>query len=277
MLGVLCARPKPWLLTSLSHPSGSGGLAASYIHNRLTNSPIFRSVICCGAVDQRRHHSSSCRISNSSIRGGAASIWHAILPTGDDVDLRSRRKSLIYHHQHDELVRKGEGSWNVAWDARPARWLHNPESAWLLFGVCACLAAPLPPLFDASEVVSESSQSGSEKKDVLSSGEESNESSANFRVTGLSFSLSRIRLVYLLFDSLYVYYELNCLMKLIGVPADGRCLFRAIAHVACLRRGEEVPDENRQRELADELRAQVCFHLSWIKRFHFRLLVYCLI
>ncbi|KAI5648480.1 hypothetical protein M9H77_34485 [Catharanthus roseus] len=225
MLGVLCARPKPWLLTSLSHPSGSGGLAASYIHNRLTNSPIFRSVICCGAVDQRRHHSSSCRISNSSIRGGAASIWHAILPTGDDVDLRSRRKSLIYHHQHDELVRKGEGSWNVAWDARPARWLHNPESAWLLFGVCACLAAPLPPLFDASEVVSESSQSGSEKKDVLSSGEESNESSANFRVT--------------------------------GVPADGRCLFRAIAHVACLRRGEEVPDENRQRELADELRAQV--------------------
>ncbi|KAI9081157.1 hypothetical protein K1719_036916 [Acacia pycnantha] len=29
------------------------------------------------------------------------------------------------------------------------------------------------------------------------------------------------------------------------VPADGRCLFRAIAHGACLRNGEEVPDENR--------------------------------
>lgn len=42
-----------------------------------------------------------------------------------------------------------------------------------------------------------------------------------------------------------------------GVPADGRCLFRAIAHVACLRNGEEAPDENRQRDLADELRAQV--------------------
>ncbi|KAK9283801.1 hypothetical protein L1049_012055 [Liquidambar formosana] len=41
------------------------------------------------------------------------------------------------------------------------------------------------------------------------------------------------------------------------VPADGRCLFRAIAHGACLRSGEEAPDENRQRELADELRAQV--------------------
>lgn len=42
-----------------------------------------------------------------------------------------------------------------------------------------------------------------------------------------------------------------------GVPADGRCLFRAIAHLVCLRNGEEAPDENRQRELADELRAQV--------------------
>ncbi len=30
-----------------------------------------------------------------------------------------------------------EGSWNVAWDARPARWLHGRHSAWLLFGVCA--------------------------------------------------------------------------------------------------------------------------------------------
>ena len=44
-----------------------------------------------------------------------------------------------------------------------------------------------------------------------------------------------------------------------GVTADGRCLFRAIAHVACVRNGEEAPDENRQRELADELRAQVGF------------------
>lgn len=39
--------------------------------------------------------------------------------------------------------------------------------------------------------------------------------------------------------------------------ADGRCLFRAIAHGACLRSGEEAPDDDRQRELADELRAKV--------------------
>jgi len=42
-----------------------------------------------------------------------------------------------------------------------------------------------------------------------------------------------------------------------GVLADGRCLFRAIAHGACLRSGVAAPDDNRQRELADELRAQV--------------------
>ncbi|RVW69632.1 OTU domain-containing protein [Vitis vinifera] len=45
--------------------------------------------------------------------------------------------------------------------------------------------------------------------------------------------------------------------RVTGVPADGRCLFRAIAHSACLRSGEEAPDENRQTELADDLRAQV--------------------
>lgn len=43
------------------------------------------------------------------------------------------------------------------------------------------------------------------------------------------------------------------------MPADGRCLFRAIAHVTCLRNGEEAPDENRQRDLADDLRAEVIF------------------
>lgn len=42
-----------------------------------------------------------------------------------------------------------------------------------------------------------------------------------------------------------------------GMLADGRCLFRALAHGACMKSGEEVPDENQQRELADELRAQV--------------------
>jgi hypothetical protein len=58
-------------------------------------------------------------------------------------------------------------------------------------------------------------------------------------------------------DSFVSFISLN----VIGVLADGRCLFRAIAHGACLKNGEEAPNENRQRELADELRAKVKDHL----------------
>lgn len=43
-----------------------------------------------------------------------------------------------------------------------------------------------------------------------------------------------------------------------GIPGDGRCLFRSVAHGACLRSGKPPPDENLQRQLADELRASVC-------------------
>ncbi|KAL8258649.1 hypothetical protein R6Q59_026602 [Mikania micrantha] len=42
-----------------------------------------------------------------------------------------------------------------------------------------------------------------------------------------------------------------------GIPGDGRCLFRAVAHGACIRSGKPVPNESLQRELADELRARV--------------------
>ncbi|KAA8539189.1 hypothetical protein F0562_025881 [Nyssa sinensis] len=208
MLGVLCARPKPWILTSLSFFHGSAA------HHRFAWSQS-RLVVCKG--DQpRRHHSSACRLGVSCGVGGAASIWHAILPSGG---VRPGDFWPGFHHEQ-----KGEGSWNVAWDARPARWLHRPDSAWLLFGVCACLAAPLnfPDLNTEGASVDDKTTSCS--TDAISSNE-NDKDLANYRVT--------------------------------GVPADGRCLFRAITHVACLRNGEEAPDENRQRELADELRAQV--------------------
>nr|XP_024398148.1 OTU domain-containing protein At3g57810-like isoform X3 [Physcomitrium patens] len=39
-----------------------------------------------------------------------------------------------------------------------------------------------------------------------------------------------------------------------GVPGDGRCLFRAVAHGACLKSGRPAPDESTQRQMADELR-----------------------
>ncbi|XP_038974265.1 OVARIAN TUMOR DOMAIN-containing deubiquitinating enzyme 4-like isoform X2 [Phoenix dactylifera] len=42
-----------------------------------------------------------------------------------------------------------------------------------------------------------------------------------------------------------------------GIPGDGRCLFRSVAHGACLRTGKPSPSENLQKELADELRLKV--------------------
>lgn len=46
--------------------------------------------------------------------------------------------------------------------------------------------------------------------------------------------------------------------SVIGIPGDGRCMFRSVAHGACLRSGKPPPSEGFQRELADDLRAKVC-------------------
>ncbi|KAL2249337.1 UNVERIFIED_CONTAM: OVARIAN TUMOR DOMAIN-containing deubiquitinating enzyme 4 [Sesamum indicum] len=186
MLGVLCARPRPWLLTSLSLSYAHGSAAAPF--DRLTRSSLHPPRDPCN------HSPPPCG-------GGAASIWHTILPSH-----WRRRRTAVLGRRERESVKGGEGSWNVAWDARPARWLHHPESAWLLFAAAPAIDSdPIPNPAAEDEL----------KSDAI----------CNYRVT--------------------------------GVVADGRCLFRAVAHMACLRNGEEAPDENRQRELADELRAQV--------------------
>ncbi|KAL4192986.1 hypothetical protein AMTRI_Chr06g174640 [Amborella trichopoda] len=53
----------------------------------------------------------------------------------------------------------------------------------------------------------------------------------------------------------------NSMADRAGVPGDGRCLFRSVAHGACLRLGKPSPSENLQKELADELRAKVADEL----------------
>ncbi|XP_030442907.2 uncharacterized protein LOC115665158 [Syzygium oleosum] len=219
MLGVLCARPKPWIVAScFSHAS------AAHHCSRLPWASAVRlqlaalTAAAADSPDRRRHHSSSCRLGSGggsspcgAHPGGVASIWHAILPSGEGDSRRTMDPR--------RPVFRGEGSWNVAWDARPARWLHRPDSAWLLFGVCACLAPVDAADLNREEIVPE------ERVEDCDSSDEAKRNSPDYRVT--------------------------------GVLADGRCLFRAIAHCACLRKGEAAPDDNRQRELADELRAQV--------------------
>ncbi|MCL7043499.1 hypothetical protein MKW94_000745, partial [Papaver nudicaule] len=41
-----------------------------------------------------------------------------------------------------------------------------------------------------------------------------------------------------------------------GIPGDGRCLFRSVAHGACVRSGKPSPNEILQKEMADDLRAR---------------------
>ncbi|XP_024991899.1 uncharacterized protein LOC112525838 isoform X1 [Cynara cardunculus var. scolymus] len=209
LAGVISSRPKYWLLGS---PLAHYASAARHRHIPSDASfPIKLLVPTTDCLDRRRfpYHSTAARL-NFSASGISASLWHAILPAGNG----------------HNLTPAGEGSWNVAWDVRPARWLHRPHTAWLLFGICACLAAPPIEFNDSSSepVVADDNKINGNCTTTIS------ENSTNYRITVRSIA---------------------------GVPADGRCLFRAIAHMVCLRNGEEAPDENRQRELADELRAQV--------------------
>lgn len=123
-----------------------------------------------------------------------------------------------------------EGSWNVAWDARPARWLHGRHSAWLLFGVCACF----------SEAAGLSVQNLPLPISSLSHIQGANEE-------------SRCRVVEDDLQGKQVFTDFT----VTGVPGDGRCLFRSIAYGACLRKGDAPPSDASQQELADELRTKV--------------------
>ena len=173
MLGVLCAtRPKPWLL-SLVHVHAS--------LPRLPHSPLSPSA----SPPPRRRHSTACKLFLSA--GGAASIWHAIMPRVNDDD-GFRRGVVAFHDM------KGEGSWNVAWDARPARWLHRPDSAWLLFGVCACLA---PPSSCVDADTNTDAIAVDESCRLLDKEREEYEVSADYRVTGLLSSLYFILNIYI--------------------------------------------------------------------------------
>ncbi|XP_071707860.1 uncharacterized protein [Rutidosis leptorrhynchoides] len=203
LTGIISSRPKHLLF-------GSSSLAHYARHRHIPSDASFPIKLLPSTI---RHHSNAIhtRLNISFKSDIYTSVWHAIIPAGNS--------------SYNIRPPAGEGSWNVAWDARPARWLYRPHTAWLLFGICACLAAPAIEIND----------SGSESSCVIIDNE--NKSTANCIPSTVS--------------------QQSANYKITGVPADGRCLFRAIAHMVCLRNGEEAPDENRQKELADELRAQV--------------------
>ncbi|XP_068659822.1 uncharacterized protein [Aristolochia californica] len=194
---VLCARPRP-----------PGFASPVPVDERLSVS--LRPTSPVGDQTRRR-----C---SYGYLGGAALLWQAILPCGE-----FRRE--IFRARKAGTGVKEEGSWNAAWDARPARWLHCSDSEWLLFGICPyCGPLDCLPCHDHEE----------EKED---------ESSAPAQATNPSDS------------------GIASSYRITGMTADGRCLFRAIAHGSCLRNGKEAPDETQEQELADGLRVQVADEL----------------
>ncbi|KAG6555367.1 hypothetical protein Mapa_002593 [Marchantia paleacea] len=269
-------------------PSARSDPKASYVKSSVVDSHAQN----CST--RFHHHSSSCLLAGNGAIG--ATIWHALLPSRH---LTSAEREIILPTRknsdaglvsvglgsskaiHGDLGTSGsstlafkpgtlgveglgasadgfqgrfrgingrfamaaglrEGSWNVAWDARPARWLHGRHSAWLLFGVCACFSAaagaPVPLIsttgtYTIAEpdrtMAALADSEGGEKDCQVSHGKQ-----------------------------VYTKYSVT------GIPGDGRCLFRAVAHGSLLRSGKEAPDECQQRELADDLRRKVADELT---------------
>ncbi|MCO5577932.1 hypothetical protein L7F22_039702 [Adiantum nelumboides] len=134
-----------------------------------------------------------------------------------------------------------DGSWNVAWDARPARWLHGRNSAWLLFGVCNCFSAasniPASPSILPSSLACPNEKVHDKEHVAV-------DNSPSLEVVLVSNPLPQ--------------RTTSTGYTVIGMPSDGRCLFRAIAYGACLRSENPTLSEDLEQELAaDDLRNKV--------------------
>ncbi|KAI3811698.1 hypothetical protein L1987_21427 [Smallanthus sonchifolius] len=104
------------------------------------------------------------------------------------------------------------------WSLVPGSWMQGCTSACLVIGLLVCNSSSEPVLAEAKV----------NKQDNPSS------STTNFSHG----------------KQVYIDYSVT------EIPGDGRCLFRAIAHGACVRSGKSVPNESLQKELADELHAR---------------------
>ncbi|KAJ9543673.1 hypothetical protein OSB04_023380 [Centaurea solstitialis] len=107
----------------------------------------------------------------------------------------------------------------MKWSLVPGSWMQGCASAGLVMGLTGCNSNSEPAHAEAKE----------NKEDDGSS-----------KITNFSHGK-----------------EVHTNYSVIGIPGDGRCLFRAVAHGACIRSGKPAPSESLQRELADELRARV--------------------
>lgn len=126
-------------------------------------------------------------------------------------------------------------SWNLAsMSGKPMNWLLAKHSAWLLFGLCTCSIALGTSTLLGPPALAEPLFKRPDEEDMDSCGSPA--------VTATAISHGK---------------KVLTNYSVIGIPGDGRCLFRAVAHGAHVRKGNGVPSEMVQRESADVLRAKV--------------------
>lgn len=161
-------------------------------------------------------------------RPGQRSYWHS-LTVKNAINSRHSRKtcfdiSLGSQSMNAKLLvpKQKQGLIpRMKCNVRPVSWLQGCASAGLMFGSLVC--------YSTSEPVHAEAPLAKHKVNDCSS-------------STVSFSHGK---------------QVHTDYSVIGIPGDGRCLFRSVAHGACLRSGKPAPNESLQRELADELRARV--------------------
>lgn len=120
-------------------------------------------------------------------------------------------------------------SWRAALSGRYVNWLLARHSAWLLFGLCTCsIVAGTGSLLGPpalAEPLVERPDAGNAGSCIALAPSHGKKVLTNYSV--------------------------------IGIPGDGRCLFRAVVHGEHVRKGLGAPSESLQRESADALRGKV--------------------
>ncbi|MCO5597727.1 hypothetical protein L7F22_051808 [Adiantum nelumboides] len=126
-------------------------------------------------------------------------------------------------------------SWREALHGKPVPWLLARHSAWLLFGLCTYSIAAGTGSFLGSPALAEP---------IVDRHDADGAGLCDIGPTVTASATSHGK-------------KLLTNYSVIGIPGDGRCLFRAVAHGAHVRKGLGAPSESLQRESADALRGKV--------------------
>lgn len=174
----------------------------------------------CSSITGFHTFQGSCFYSGfSKRRGSSRSLTVKSLIGSRGPSKRSLNISLTCQNMNVRLLVPKQGILpKIKCNVGSVSWPQGCASAGLMFALLVCYASSEP-------VHAESAQKKEDKKDECYTNSHGKKVYTDYSIT--------------------------------GIPGDGRCLFRSVVHGACLRSGKPAPSGSCQRELADELRAEV--------------------